>query len=235
MSRPRLIVALDVPDAERALRAAEALQGHADVLKVGLQLFIAQGPALVRDLVSMGWGIFLDLKIHDIPATAAGAVQAAAELEVELLTLHTSGGRKMLEAAVAARSTQRLPRLLGVTLLTSLSAEDLPAVGIDGTPVSLVEKRCQVAHASGCDGVVASVREAAAIRARWGLEFLVVTPGIRPIGADTHDQARVATPVAAMAAGADYLVVGRPILQADDPAAAADAIRASMESPTGAE
>ena len=235
MSRPRLIVALDVPDAERALRVAEALQGHADVLKVGLQLFIAQGPRLVRDLTSMGWGVFLDLKVHDIPATAAGAVRAAAELEVELLTLHTGGGRKMLEAAVAARSTQPLPRLLGVTLLTSLSPKDLPAVGIDDDPISVVDRRCQVAHDSGCDGVVASVQEASAIRARWGPEFLVVTPGIRPLGAEIQDQARVATPAAAAAAGADYVVVGRPILQAEDPVAAAVAIRVSMESLTGAD
>ncbi len=234
MSRPRLIVALDVPNAERALRIAEALQGHADLLKVGLQLFIAQGPGLVRELMSIGWGIFLDLKICDIPATAAGAVRSAAELEVELLTLHTSGGRKMLEAAVAARSKQRVPRLLGVTLLTSLSAEDLPAVGIHDDPASVVDRRCQLAHDSGCDGVVASVREVAAIRARWGPEFLLVTPGIRPAGADAHDQARVATPAAAVLAGADYLVVGRPILHADDPVAAAVAIRASMELPTGA-
>lgn len=234
MSRPRLVVALDVADAEGAIQAAAALHGQADVLKVGLQLFIAQGPPLVRELTSMGWGIFLDLKIHDIPATAAGAVRSAAELGVELLTLHTSGGRKMLEAAVAARPTQGSPLLLGVTLLTSLAAEDLLAVGVRDDPASVVAQRCQLAHDSGCDGVVASVKEAAAIRARWGPQFLIVTPGIRPAGADAHDQARVATPSAAVAAGSDYLVVGRPILQAEDPAAAAAAIRASMESPTGA-
>ncbi len=221
---------MDVADADRAREVAETLRGHADVLKVGLELFTAQGPGLVRDLMSMGWGIFLDLKVHDIPATAAGAVRAAADLEVELLTLHTSGGRKMLEAAVAARSESRLPRLLGVTVLTSLSAEDLTAVGLLDDPASLVERRCQLAHDCGCDGVVASVREAASIRARWGPEFLVVTPGIRPVGADVDDQARVATPAAAVAAGADYLVVGRPILQAEDPVAAAAAIRVSMES-----
>ncbi len=226
---------MDVPDAERALAVAESLRGCADVLKVGLELFTAQGPGLVRELMSMGWGIFLDLKVHDIPATAAGAVRAAVDLEVELLTLHTSGGRKMLEAAVQARGAYRLPRLLGVTVLTSLSAADLPAIGLLDDPALLVERRCRLAHDCGCDGVVASVREAPSIRARWGPEFLVVTPGIRPAGADVHDQARVATPAAAVAAGADYLVVGRPVLQAEDPAAAATAIRASMESDQGAD
>lgn len=234
MRRARLVVALDVPDAERALLAARRLEGHADVLKVGLELFTAAGPELVRQLVELRWGVFLDLKIHDIPATASRAVRVAGDLGVELLTLHAGGGRRMLEAAREGRGDTALPRLLGVTVLTSLDAEDLRELGIEETPRSRVERLCSLAYESGCDGVVASVHEAATIKAAHGEQFLVVTPGIRPPGAASDDQARVATPAEAVRAGADYLVVGRPILRAEDPPAAADAIRAQMDAASGA-
>lgn len=232
MTPSRLVVALDVPDADVALRAAERLTGHADVLKVGLELFTAEGPALVRRLVSMGWGVFLDLKIHDIPATAGRTARVAADLGVELLTLHASGGRRMLEAAREGRGEGRLPRLLGVTVLTSQGPDDLRETGIDEGLAERVDRLCSLARRGGCDGVVASVREAAAIKAAHGDAFLVATPGIRPPGAGADDQTRVATPADAVRAGADYLVVGRPIMRAEDPVVAADAIRAQMDAAT---
>lgn len=234
MSRSRLVVALDVADADAALEAAERLAGHADVLKVGLELFSSQGPGLVRTLVSRGWGVFLDLKIHDIPATASRTVAVARDLGVELLTLHAGGGRRMLEAARQGLEDAPRPRLLGVTVLTSHGPEDLREMGIDESPAAHVERLCALAHRGGCDGVVASVREAATIKAAYGDSFLVVTPGIRPPGAAADDQTRVATPAAAVQAGSDYLVVGRPILRAADPVAAADSIRAQMDAASAA-
>lgn len=233
MSRARLVVALDLADAEAALEWGRRLKGHADLLKVGLQLFTAHGPGLVRELRNQGWRIFLDLKIHDIPATAAHAVESAAGLEVELLTLHTSGGAAMLRAAVAARDPAHGPKLLGVTLLTSLGPQDLHQLGWPRQAAGTVARLCRVAYDCGCDGVVASVREAAAVKKEWGRRFLVATPGIRPRGADADDQARVATPAAAAQAGSDYIVVGRPILRAPDPLAAADAILQELETASG--
>lgn len=232
MSRPRLVVALDVDGADTALGIASRLEGRVDVLKVGLELFTTAGPDLVRRLVDRDWKVFLDLKVHDIPATAAGAVRAAGRLGVELLTLHASGGHRMLTAAAEARGEGRRPRLLAVTVLTSLGRDDLERVGWRRDPGALVERLQRVARGAGCDGVVASVHEARAIKDACGSGFLVVTPGIRPTGAATDDQARVATPAAAVRAGSDYLVVGRPILRAADPGAAADAIREEMVSAT---
>ena len=225
----RLVVALDVPDAEAARRAAAGLEGHADVLKVGLELFTAEGPSLVREFTDAGWGVFLDLKLHDIPATVQRAVARTVDLGVELLTLHAGGGPAMLEAAAAGRGESAYPRLLGVTVLTSMDQAQMDAVGLDGSPAGAVDRLARLAHQSGCDGVVASVLEAPAIKAATSSNFLVVTPGIRPAGSAHDDQARVATPADAVRAGADYLVVGRPILRATDPAAAADAIRREME------
>lgn len=227
MTRPRLAVALDMRDAEAARRWADRLHGHADLLKIGLELFVAEGPGLVRDLVRDGWGIFLDLKLHDIPATAARATAVACDLGVELLTLHAGGGPTMLEAAARARGDGGT-RLLGVTVLTSLDAAELERLGWRDEPAAAVDRLCRLARESGCDGVVASVLEAAAIKSICGTDFLVVTPGIRPAGASVDDQARVATPAAAVAAGADYLVVGRPILRAEDPVAAAQDISEQM-------
>lgn len=235
MTRPRLVVALDVPDADAARAAAAQLRGHADVLKIGLELFTAEGPGLVREFSEEGWDIFLDLKLHDIPATVERAVARTVSLGVELLTLHASGGPAMLAAAVRGRAAAALPQLLGVTVLTSMDEGQMRAVGLEGTPSEAVARLCGVAQENGCDGVVASVLEAAAIKAARGTGFLVVTPGIRPAGSARDDQARVATPADAVLAGADYLVVGRPILRASDPAAAADAIRREMEIALGDE
>jgi len=235
LSRPRLVVALDVPDADSARAAAAQLHGHADVLKIGLELFTAEGPGMVREFADAGWGIFLDLKLHDIPATVERAVARTVGLDVELLTLHASGGPAMLAAAARGRADAAYPKLLGVTVLTSMDQAQMTAVGLAGTPSEAVARLCGVAQENGCDGVVASVLEAAAIKAARGTDFLVVTPGIRPAGSARDDQARVATPADAVLAGADYLVVGRPILRASDPVAAADSIRREMETAFGDE
>jgi len=226
----RLALALDVHDAAVARQWARRLRGQADILKVGLQLFIAQGPDLVLELRDLGWQIFLDLKIHDIPATAERAVRAAARLGVAYLTVHTSGGSAMLQAAAAGRSDTGTPRLLGVTVLTSLSGEDLARVGCNPDVEEAVRRRCCLARAAGCDGVVASAREAAAVRRQCGEGFIIVTPGVRPAGSGHDDQARVMTPAAAARAGADIIVVGRPILQAEDPELAAHSIRQELAS-----
>lgn len=226
--KARLAVALDVRDADLARASARRLLGHADLLKVGLEAFVAHGPALVRELVDMGWDVFLDLKLHDIPATVAGAVGSVRGLGVELLTLHAGGGSRMLEAAARARGDGALPRLLGVTVLTSLDGAGLTELGVESDAAGQVARLCRIAARSGCDGVVASVHEAAEIKRSCGPDFLVVTPGIRPAGSASDDQARVATPADAIRAGSDVLVVGRPILAAADPVAAAEAIRAEM-------
>ena len=230
-SRPRLVVALDLDDAVVARRLADQLRGQVDVLKIGLQLFAAAGPALVREFVKREWQVFLDLKVHDIPATAARTVEVACDLGVELLTVHVSGGRRMLEAAVGARTEAR-PKLVGVTLLTSLSGSDLTTMGWAGTAASVVDRLGRIAHDVGCDGVVASPLEVAEIKHSFGSDFLVVTPGIRPAGQATQDQVRTTTASAAVVAGADYLVVGRPIVQAQDPAAAAAALLLEIEAAT---
>ena len=230
---PRLAVALDVHSKAEALDAAATLRGHVDIAKVGLELFVAAGPSLVTELVADDWSVFLDLKLHDIPATVAGAVRAARRLGAELLTLHTAGGRRMIEAAAAARDGAAVPRLLGVTVLTSLDAEQMAEVGLQGTVEDSVGRLARLASEAGCDGVVSSPYEISELKAAHGKDFLVVTPGIRPAGAATDDQARVATPGDAVADGADILVVGRPIMKAADPASAADEIRAEMEQAYG--
>jgi len=232
---PRLAVALDVGSRVEALDAAATLRGHVDIVKVGLELFVAAGPSLVAELVEDDWSVFLDLKLHDIPATVAGVVRAARGLGAELLTLHASGGRRMIQAAVAARNDAATPRLLGVTVLTSLDAEQLAEVGLEGSVEDSVGRLARMASAAGCDGVVSSPREVARLRAAHDADFLVVAPGIRPAGAATDDQARVATAGDAVADGADILVVGRPIMKAVDPATAADEIRAEMEQAYGRE
>jgi len=228
MSRPRLAVAFDVATRDAAMRAANELQGRADIAKVGLELFVSAGPALVEDLVSSGWAVFLDLKLHDIPATVSGAVRAAGRLGVEFLTIHTSGGRKMIEAAADARG-EAGPKLLGVTVLTSLDGEQIQEVGWGGDAAQCVARLARLARESGCDGVVSSPHEVAAVKASEGGDFLVVSPGIRPAGAAADDQARVATAADAVLAGADVLVVGRPIMNAPEPAAVAAVLREEME------
>jgi orotidine-5'-phosphate decarboxylase len=230
-ARERLIVALDVPRAEEARSLVERLRGRVGLFKVGSQAFTAAGPELVRDIVGRGERVFLDLKFHDIPNTVAGAVASAAQLGVSLLTVHGLGGRAMLEAAVGALPALGT-RLLAITVLTSHDEGTLTEVGVGGGLTDSVRRLARLAKEAGTDGVVASPHEVALIREACGRDFLIVTPGIRPAGAATGDQARAATPAAALAAGADYLVVGRPITEAADPAAAADRIVREMDAAT---
>jgi orotidine-5'-phosphate decarboxylase len=229
-ARDRLIVALDVETLPAAEALADRLAGAVRWLKVGLELYTAEGPAAVAAVRRRNVRVMLDLKLHDIPETVARATARAAALGAELLTIHTAGGWKMMEAAAeAARRSGGGLKLLGVTVLTSLADKDLAQVGDGATTVEeLVLRRAQLAMECGLDGVVASPREAQAVRAAAPAGFLIVTPGVRPAGADTHDQARVATPAAARRAGADYVVVGRPVRDAADPRAAAEAIVAEL-------
>lgn len=229
MKGPELVVALDLPGREDALRIARSLRGHADMLKVGPELFLGTGPGLLHELAGLGWRVFLDLKFHDIPAAVAGGVRAAGGLGVDLATVHVAGGPQMLAAAVEARAVHGRPRLLGVTLLTSLAAADLEELGMGGDPAAVVERMAGLAAAGGLDGVVTSAREVAAVKRRHGEGFLAAVPGIRPAGVGEDDQARVGSVAAAVSGGADYLVVGRPVLQAADPVQAASALRAEME------
>ena len=226
--RDRLIVALDVPDADSARRLADGLAGEVGMLKVGSQLFTAAGPDVVRALVKAGHRVFLDLKFHDIPNTVAGAVASAAGLGVSLLTIHSAGGPVMI--AAAARAAKGSPaRVLAITVLTSLDAAALEAIGMAGGVEGAVTRLARMAADAGADGVVASPHEAAVLRTAQEPGFLIVTPGIRPAGAALGDQSRAASPAAALAAGADYLVVGRPITEAAVPKAAARAIVHEME------
>ena len=235
-AREKLIVALDVPTGEAGVRLAERLRGHVGMFKVGLENFTAEGPVLPRFLAAKGMKVFLDLKLHDIPNTVRSAARQAAHLGVSLFNVHAAGGRKMMEAACegAEEGTRELggarrPLVLAVTVLTSLDAEDLTQLGIAGSPEEVVVRLARLARDAGLDGVVASPREIAALRQALGPDFVIVTPGIRPAAADVNDQVRIATPASAIRAGASYLVVGRPITGAADPAAAADAIVAEME------
>jgi orotidine-5'-phosphate decarboxylase len=226
--KDRLIVALDVASADEARRLVERLDGAAGMLKVGNQLFTAAGPEFVRELVGRGEKVFLDLKYHDIPNTVAHAVSAACQLGVSLLDVHALGGRAMLEAGVAV-----LPaigtRLLAVTILTSHDDESLQAIGLPGGVPDSVRRLARLAQQARVDGVVASPHEVALIREACGRDLLIVTPGIRPAGAARDDQARAATPAAALAAGADYIVVGRPVSEAPDPGRAARGIVRELE------
>ena len=226
--RERLIVALDVPQAEAARELVERLKGRVGMFKVGSQAFTAAGPELVREIVARGERVFLDLKFHDIPNTVAGAVASTAALGVSLATVHGLGGRAMLEAAAGALPAMGT-KLLAITILTSHDDGTLGEIGIGGRVADSVKRLALLASDAGMDGVVASPHEVATIREACGPGFLIVTPGIRPAGAAAGDQARAATPAAALAAGADYLVVGRPITEAKDPAAAADAIVRELE------
>jgi orotidine-5'-phosphate decarboxylase len=215
-ARDRLVVALDFPARAAALEMVERLRGEVGMFKVGKQLFTAEGPDLVREIVARGEKVFLDLKFHDIPNTVAGAVESAARLGVSLVNVHASGGLAMMQAAAkAARGTGT--RVLGVTVLTSLGAPDLAAVGFSEPPERLVIRLAKLAQEAGLDGVVAAPTELALLRAELGPDFVLLTPGIRLPGGEAQDQVRIATPQQAVAAGADYIVVGRPITQADDP------------------
>jgi len=227
-ARDRLVVALDVPGAEEALVLVDRLAGLAGMFKVGSQLFTAGGPDLVRGLVARGEKVFLDLKYHDIPNTVAAAVSAACRLGVSLVDVHALGGKAMMEAAVGAMPAMGT-RLLAITVLTSHDAAGLDELGVTGEVTDTVRRLALLAHAAEVDGVVASPQEVPIVREACGKDFLIVTPGIRPAGARTGDQARSATPAAALKAGSDLLVVGRPIIEAPDPAAAARAILREME------
>jgi orotidine-5'-phosphate decarboxylase len=223
-ARERLIVALDVSSASAAQKIVTTVGECCRIYKVGKQLFTAEGPQVVRDLVASGRKVFLDLKYHDIPSTVAAAVREAAKLRVSLLSVHASGGGKMLRAAVDAAFDNREMKILAVTVLTSLEDSDLEKMGIRGRVIDQVTRLAALALADGCHGVVASAQEAAELRSELGNEFVIVTPGVRPGGAGHGDQVRVATPAEAIADGATYIVVGRPITQAEDPAAEARAI-----------
>jgi orotidine-5'-phosphate decarboxylase len=223
--RERLIVALDVSTAEAARKIVAAVGDSVLTYKVGMQLYTAEGPGFVRELVGSGRQVFLDLKYHDIPNTVASAVREAARLGVSMLTIHASGGSKMLQAAVDAGVSEN-PELLvlAVTVLTSFDEDQLTTIGVRGGITSQVLRLTALALSHGCKGIVTSAQEAPAVRAEYGHKFAIVTPGVRPAGSGHDDQARVVTPAEAMAAGASHIVVGRPITAAADPAAEAKAI-----------
>jgi len=229
----KLIVALDVSSAEAALRLAGQLRGRAGAFKVGLQLFSAEGPGLLNEFAARDSRVFLDLKLHDIPNTVRAAAREAARRGVFMLTVHASGGRRMMQAALEGvregSGAGKRPLVLGVTVLTSLTDDDLAEVGWSGTAAAAATRLAALAQQCGLDGVIASPLETARIRQACGAGFLIVTPSIRPVAAARDDQARAATPEAAMAAGADFLVVGRPITEAPDPGAAAEAIVAEID------
>jgi len=227
----RLVVALDVPTAGEALVLARRLQGRVGMLKVGLELFCAEGPAFVREMRKVA-PVFLDLKLHDIPNTVGRAMEALLPLDPFLVTIHTQGGPAMIEAAAQAVRAHRAKggrtRLLGVTVLTSLDREALARLGSTAEPGDLALHLARLAKDCGCDGVVCSAQEAASVRDACGEAFHRLTPGIRPGGVATQDQARVVSPAQALREGATWLVVGRPITQAPDPRAAAEAILLDM-------
>ncbi len=228
-ARDRLIVALDVPGAAEARRIVASLGDTVSTYKVGKQLFTAAGPDFVRQLVAGGRRVFLDLKFHDIPNTVAGAVGSAAALGVSMLTVHSSGGQKMLRAAAeAAAGAPRPPLVLAVTVLTSLGDEDLAEIGVSGRVLDQALRLAALARSAGCGGVVASAHEARELRRQLGSGFAIVTPGVRPAGTAAGDQARVVTPAEAIKSGATYLVVGRPITEAGNPAEAAASIVAEI-------
>jgi orotidine-5'-phosphate decarboxylase len=233
--RERLIVALDLDDIEQVKELVRLLAPEVGMFKVGKQLFTCAGPQAVRVIQQLGGEIFLDLKFHDIPNTVAKAAIEAARLGVKMFNVHASGSLEMMRTTVkevrriCRQERRRQPIMLAVTVLTSLNQDDLKRVGVDGRVVDQVVRLALLTKEAGMDGVVASPHEVADIRAACGRRFVIVTPGIRPVEADRNDQQRVMTPKGAIAAGVDYIVIGRPILEADDPVAAARAVAADME------
>jgi orotidine-5'-phosphate decarboxylase len=233
--RDRIVAALDVPQPAAAAALASKLAGHVGMYKVGLELFVAHGRAAIDAVRPFGLPIFLDLKLHDIPQTVEAAARGAGALGAALVTVHASGGAEMVAAARrglsagAAAAGVAAPRLLAVTVLTSLSAEDLRALGFAGTPAEVALRLARIAVKAGADGLVCSPEEVAALRRELGPSPLLVVPGIRPAGASAGDQRRTGTPRAAIEAGASHIVVGRPLRDAPDPAAAADAIAAEID------
>ncbi|MET4896031.1 orotidine-5'-phosphate decarboxylase [Sphingomonadaceae bacterium jetA1] len=221
----RIYVAIDTPDLQRAHAMAQRVRHHVGGLKLGLEFFCANGAAGFREIAHIGLPIFLDLKLHDIPNTVAKAVQALGPLAPAILTVHASGGRAMLEDAKAAAPTGT--KVVAVTMLTSLDANDLGETGVIGSPADHVRRLADLAAEAGVDGIVCSGAEVALVHRAWPKGFLVV-PGVRPADGPVGDQKRVVTPRAALDAGASILVIGRPITQADDPDAAARAIAATL-------
>jgi len=224
----RIIFPLDLPNLKEALGFVKLLRGHVGLFKIGLELFVREGPGAVRAVKELApeAGIFLDLKFHDIPATVQGAMQSAMGLGVEFVTVHCGGGQGLLKGAAQCQGEAKI-KVLGVTVLTSLSATDLKDVGINpqyGDPTALVLHRARLARVAGCAGVVCSGLEAPVVREEFGAGFLIITPGIREASGSVGDQKRVVTPERAIKGGADYIVVGRPIREAADPAVAAGRI-----------
>lgn len=228
--KDKLIVALDVETADKALALVKELHGVAGMFKVGSQLFTSAGPRIVRDIIALDAKVFLDLKFHDIPHQVAGAARAAAELGVSLFTIHASGGREMMRSAVEAVSNRSHTKVLAITVLTSIDENILSEIGVTSSPAESVMRLMRLAESAGVDGVVASPQEIQTIRRTVSNpDFLIVTPGIRPATSQSGDQKRIATPAAAIGAGASYLVVGRPITGAANPLEAAREIVAEME------
>ena len=228
--RERLIVALDVSTAAAAQKIVAAVGDSASTYKVGMQLYTAVGPQIVRDLVASGRRVFLDLKYHDIPNTVGAAVAEAEKLGVSMLTIHAAGSTKMIRAAVDAAKVRSDLIVLAVTVLTSMDGHDLETIGVRDALEDSVVRLANLALANGCQGIVTSAREASTVRARLGDQFAIVTPGVRPTGSSLGDQVRVVTPAEAIAAGASHIVVGRPITDAPDPAAQARMILAQTSS-----
>jgi len=228
-ARDRLAVALDYPDETQALALVDRLGQTCHWYKVGMELYYALGNRIVHELRDRGFSVFLDLKLHDIPNTVAGAVRSATQAGASLLTIHASGGAAMMSAAAIAASTPGSPRLLAVTVLTSMDAHELSGIGIHDSPEKQALRLAKLAQQSGITGMVCSPEEVAMLRKETGPGTLLVVPGIRPTGSAVEDQKRVATPASAIADGASLLVVGRPITRAADPATAAESILAEIE------
>jgi orotidine-5'-phosphate decarboxylase len=226
-SRDRIVVAIDRSDRDEILRLVDALHGSVGVFKLGLQAFVANGPSIVREVVARGEKVFVDLKIHDIPNTASHAVAEAAALGASIITVHASGGDAMLRACAASAGSSLV---LAVTVLTSLDDDALTAIGFNASPLDTAVRLARLAKSAGLGGVVASPLEIAAIRDACGPDFVILTPGIRPAGASSDDQRRTMTPADAIRAGADYIVIGRPITGAASPRDAAQAIADSLAS-----
>ncbi|MDP5291372.1 orotidine-5'-phosphate decarboxylase [Oceanimonas sp. CHS3-5] len=227
---PKVLIALDFAGEQQARALVAQLDPAQCRLKVGKEMFTLFGPDFVRHLVALGFDVFLDLKFHDIPNTVAKAVAAAAELGVWMVNVHASGGSRMMEAAKSALAPygDKAPLLIAVTVLTSMTADELNQTGVLRSPAEQVLALARLTQQAGLDGVVCSAQEASLLKSELGPDFKLVTPGIRPAGSDAGDQRRIMTPELALKAGSDYLVIGRPITQAADPAAALTAINASL-------
>jgi orotidine-5'-phosphate decarboxylase len=229
ISSPKIIVALDFASADDALNLARILDPTTCRVKVGKELFTRAGPSLVEQLHGLGFDVFLDLKFHDIPNTVAKACRAAADLGVWMVNVHALGGRRMMEAArEAVDGSKHRPLLIAVTILTSMGEEDLQEIGLPENPEANVLRLAQLAESSGLDGVVCSPHEVIALRGKVGHSFILVTPGVRPAGVSTDDQKRVTTPEEAIRTGSNYLVIGRPITQAENPKAALENINLAI-------